>query len=303
MKVLVTGGSGFIGSHIVDQLIKENHQVLVVDDLSTGHKKNLNQEAEFSQCSITSEKLLSIFNEFKPEAVIHQAAQVSVAKSIEDPIKDEEINIKGSINVIQCAVNSGVRKIVFASSAAVYGNPEYLPVNLDHPVKPLAPYGLSKYTVENYLDMMSNLYGFSYTVLRYGNVYGPRQDANGEGGVIAIFAEALSKEEVPFIYGDGEQTRDFVYVEDVASANIKALSNGDNKIYNVSSNQKVSINELFFLMKEISGQSYDPIYKEERNGDIRESVLENKETLRDLSWSQTVALPEGLKKTLQFYKI
>nr|WP_269448587.1 NAD-dependent epimerase/dehydratase family protein [Metabacillus kandeliae] len=302
MKVLVTGGCGFIGSHITDKLIEDGHEVMVVDDLTTGNKDNLNDAAAFTDCSINDSRFEEAVAEFKPEAIIHQAAQVSVPRSIEDPLKDEEINVRGSLSVIQAAQKHGVRKIVFASSAAVYGNPEYLPVDLAHPAKPLAPYGVSKLSVEKYLDMAHKLYGIDYTILRYGNVYGPRQDALGEGGVIAIFAEAFSKGQAPAIYGDGEQTRDFIYVEDVAAANVKALTSGHNQVLNVSSNEKITIKELFFLMNEISGNDFSPEYREERSGDIRESVLCNKETISALKWEPAVSLPKGLESTLDFYK-
>ncbi|MRX73672.1 NAD-dependent epimerase/dehydratase family protein [Bacillus lacus] len=302
MKVLVTGGSGFIGSHIVDKLIQDHHEVLAVDDLSTGHKSNLNEKASFVHCCINSSEFQKAVESFKPEAIIHQAAQVSVQKSIHDPLKDEEINIRGSLNVIECAKKYGVKKIVFASTAAVYGNPVSLPIGLAHPIQPLSPYGLSKFTVEGYLKLTSELHGISYTILRYANVYGPRQDANGEGGVIAIFAEALSKGTAPKIFGDGEQTRDFVYVEDVAAANVKALEAGENTTLNISSNDKISINELFFLMNEISGSSFQPDYQAERSGDIRESVLSNEESKKVLNWEPVVSLPKGLQLTMDHYK-
>ncbi|KZZ85064.1 NAD-dependent epimerase/dehydratase family protein [Bacillus sp. SJS] len=302
MKVLVTGGCGFIGSHIVDLLVQEQHDVMVVDDLSTGKQQNVNQKAQYMVSSINAPEFDAAVEKFKPEAIIHQAAQVSVPRSIDNPFKDEEINIRGSLSVIESAKKHGVRKIIFASSAAVYGNPEYLPVDADHPTKPLAPYGVSKFSVEKYLQMAQSLYGIDYTILRYGNVYGPRQDALGEGGVIAIFAEALSRGEAPFIFGDGEQTRDFVYVGDVAQANVKALTSGDNKILNVSSADKITIKELFFLMNEISGNSLEPIFKEERSGDIRDSVLSNSDTILALDWNAEVNLPQGLANTLEFYK-
>lgn len=302
MKVLVTGGCGFIGSHIVDKLIEDQHEVMVVDDLSTGSRQNLNSNATLIDCSINDDRFEQAVSQFRPEAIIHQAAQVSVPRSIENPFRDEEINIKGSLYVIEAARKYGVNKVVFASSAAVYGNPEFLPVDISHPAHPLSPYGVSKYSVEKYLEMANKLYGLNYTILRYANVYGPRQDALGEGGVIAIFANALSRGEAPSIFGDGEQTRDFVYVKDVAEANVKALTSGDNRTLNVASNDKISINELFFLMNEISGNTLTPAYKEERSGDIRESVLSNKETISALKWEPVVSLPNGLESTLAFYK-
>ncbi|MEK3857183.1 NAD-dependent epimerase/dehydratase family protein [Cytobacillus sp. FSL H8-0458] len=302
-KVLVTGGCGFIGSHIVDLLIDQGYEVIVVDNLRTGNINNINvNKVKFYEMSILDEKLTEVFEKHQPHYVIHQAAQVSVSESIVDIMQDEEINIRGSLNVIENAVKYNAQKVIFASSAAVYGTPEYLPVDTNHVVEPLAPYGVSKYTVERYLRMFKKLHGLDYTILRYANVYGPRQDAKGEGGVVAIFADKITTQEELTIDGDGEQTRDFVYVTDVAKANVKALKSGDNRILNVSREEKVSVNELYKIMAELSSYSKEPNYGPERKGDIKHSILSNGETIKELNWKPDVELPAGLKHTLESIK-
>lgn len=302
MKVLVTGGCGFIGSHIVDKLIHEKHDVYVVDNLVTGNIKNVNPKVPIMDCDINSELMEKVIQDFQPEAIIHQAAQVSVAHSINDMLYDESVNIHGSLKIIDLAKKYNVKKIIFASSAAVYGNPVSLPVGLDHPTNPLSPYGVSKLSVEYYLKMANETFGINYTILRYANVYGPRQDANGEGGVIAIFSDALAKGNSPTIYGDGEQTRDFIYVEDVADANVKALTKGHNQILNVSSGEEITVNNLFEEMQKAAGTKLTVIYEEERSGDIRKSVLCNKVTKEQLDWNPSTSLFAGLQNTLNFYK-
>ncbi|MED4455979.1 NAD-dependent epimerase/dehydratase family protein [Metabacillus fastidiosus] len=301
MRVLVTGGCGFIGSHIVDKLLQEKHDVYVIDNLITGNKGNIVHNIPIMDCDINSDMVDEVFKEFRPEAIIHHAAQVSVTNSVNDMLYDETVNIHGTLKLIEAARKYGAKKIIFASSAAVYGNTVALPIDLSHPTEPLSPYGVSKLSVEYYLKMAQKLFGIDYTILRYSNVYGPRQDANGEGGVIAIFSDCLAQNKAPFIYGDGKQTRDFVYVEDVASANVNALTAGHNEILNVSSGSQISIAELFETMKEASGQEIDAIYKEERHGDIRDSVLCNERTKQVLNWNPGTSLLEGLKRTLHYY--
>jgi UDP-glucose 4-epimerase len=302
MRVLVTGGCGFIGSHIVDKLIQEKHDVYVVDNLVTGHKQNVSQNIPIMDCDINSDMMDKVVQDFKPEVIIHQAAQVSVAHSINDMLYDEKVNIHGTVKIIDLAKKYDVKKIIFASSAAVYGNPVTLPVDLNHPTEPLSPYGVSKLSVEYYLKMANTLSGLDYTILRYANVYGPRQDAHGEGGVISIFSDCLANGNPPTIYGDGEQTRDFVYVEDVASANVQALSLGHNQVLNVSTGEEISVKNLFETMQEVAGLSLDVNYEDERNGDIRKSVLCNKKTKEVLNWNPQTSLFEGLQKTLNYYK-
>lgn len=299
-KVLVTGGCGFIGSHIVDLLIEQGYEVVVIDNLRTGNVNNIDlNKVTFYEVSILDDELSDIFKKHKPQYIIHQAAQVSVSESVLDMKEDEEINIRGSLNVIENAVKHNAQKIIFASSAAVYGTPNYLPVDIKHDIEPLAPYGVSKYSVERYLRMSEKLHGLKYTILRYANVYGPRQDAKGEGGVVAIFSDKISNKEMLTIDGDGTQTRDFVYVTDVAQANVQALKYGNNRILNVSRQEKVSINELYSIMSELSSYKVEPNFGPERKGDIKHSILSNKETIDVLDWQPQVDLRTGLENTLK----
>ena len=210
MKVLVTGGAGFIGSHVVDALVKKDNEVVIIDDFSTGFEKNINPAAKLYRLSICDTAIKNIFERERPQVVIHLAAQTSVTRSITDPAFDAGVNILGSLNVISNCVGSGVRRIVYASSCALYGTPEYLPVDEKHPVKSLSPYGVSKHTVEHYLFQSYTLYGLSFIVLRYANVYGPRQNPRGEGGVVAIFAGKMLGGEKPTKYGLGDKSRDYI---------------------------------------------------------------------------------------------
>ncbi|MBT2678832.1 NAD-dependent epimerase/dehydratase family protein [Bacillus sp. ISL-35] len=296
-KVLVTGGCGFIGSHIVEQLALKGFEILVVDNLSTGKKSNISgMDVSLYECSILSPEFHEIVLESQPDYIIHHAAQVSVANSIERPILDEEINIKGSIKVIEAALKAKVKKIVYASSAAVYGEPKYFPIDTEHPVYPLSPYGVSKLTVEKYLEMYHHLHGLDYTVLRYSNVFSPRQDPNGEGGVISIFMEKIKNGEPLTIFGDGEQTRDFVYVRDVAHANLMALKNGSGKTFNVSTCKAISLNELSNTMIQMADDPGKIIFQNERDGDIKKSVLSNQSTISQLGWKPKDSIKDGLNE-------
>lgn len=303
-KVLVTGGAGFIGSHVVEKLIEKGYKVAVVDNLSTGKKNNIKgYEVEFYHCDITDAiHLFQVVESFQPDYIIHLAAQVSVSESVENITYDSMVNIQGSVNIIEAAKKYDVKRIVFSSTAAVYGNTEYLPIDTNHKTEPTSPYGLAKYTVEKYLQLAHELYGLDYTILRYSNVYGPRQDSKGEGGVVAIFADKLSNQERPIIYGDGNQTRDFVYVEDVAEANVLSIKNNRNGIYNVSTCERISINDLLNAMfKFINNSGIEPIYKEERKGDIKHSVLNNKDTLNSIDWHPKILLDKGIELTFKYY--
>lgn len=302
-KVVVTGGMGFIGSHIVEELLKKQYEVVVIDNESTGDRKNISHlPIEICEMDITESETISAIKKINPDYIIHQAAQVSVSESIKDFLNDENINIKGGLNVLHGGIEAGVKKIVFASSAAVYGNPQYVPVDLKHSTNPESPYGLTKLMFENYLKFANTFYGIDYCILRYSNVYGPRQNAKGEGGVISIFSDMLSSGKAPVIYGDGEQTRDFIYVGDIAKANVQAITSKPNVCLNISSNSSITINELFSTMKKITNSALDPVYEQERAGDIRHSVLCNKETIELLNWSPEMEIEEGLKKTVAFYR-
>lgn len=302
MKVLVTGGAGFIGSHIVDSLIDNGYEVCVVDNLSRGNKKNLNKDAKFYEKDIRDTDLVNVFEKEKPDYVIHMAAQINVNASVKDPMDDAMTNIIGSINVLESCRKTGVKKVVYPASAAIFGEPEYLPVDEKHPLNMISPYGVSKHTVEHYLSVYSKLYGLQYNVLRYANVYGPRQDSSGEGGVVAIFCDTLLRGESPYIFGDGEQTRDFVYVKDVVSANLLALKSNSNGIYNVCTNTEITVNDLFECIGKVINPDIKVIYKEARPGDILKSYMTYDKIKKDMNWSPKYSLEEGIKETADYYK-
>ena len=298
MKVLVTGGAGFIGSHIVDQLLAEGHQVVVVDDLSTGSLDNVNPQASFVRLSVLDGELLELFAREKFDAALHLAAQTIVGSSLEHPDIDARVNVLGTLQVLEGCRQHGVERIIFASSAAVYGDTADLPVPEEAPGQPASFYGLSKLTAERYIQMYHALYGLNYLILRYANVYGERQGDRGEGGVVSIFAGCLCRNNRLNIYGDGGQTRDFVYVGDVAAANVAAVTTPQtNRILNISSQTETSVNELASLFAEIAGEAACPAYHPARSGDILRSTLRNREACAALDWQPRIGLREGLERT------
>ena len=298
MKVLVTGGAGFIGSHIVDQLLAEGHQVVVVDDLSTGSLDNVNPQASFVRLSVLDGELLGLFEREKFDAALHLAAQTIVGSSLEHPDIDARVNVLGTLQVLEGCRQHGVERIIFASSAAVYGDVAELPVPEEAPGQPASFYGLSKLTAERYIQMYHALYGLNYLILRYANVYGERQGDRGEGGVVSIFAGCLCRNNRLNIYGDGGQTRDFVYVGDVAAANVAAVTTPQtNRILNISSQTETSVNELAALFAEIAGEAACPAYHPARSGDILRSTLRNREACAALDWQPRIGLREGLERT------
>lgn len=304
MKILVTGGAGFIGSHVVDTYLSNGHEVVVVDDLSSGRRSNLNPAAEFYQVDIRSPQMGDIFEKERPEYVNHHAAQMDVRRSVENPVFDADVNVLGSIKLIELARNFGVKRFVYISTGgAVYGEPEYLPCDELHPVNPICPYGASKHTVEHYLYMYEDLYGLDYVVLRYPNVYGPRQDPHGEAGVVAIFTGQMLKGEKVVINGDGEQQRDFVYVKDCAEANLLALNTEHkNTIYNLGYGKGTSINEVYSNLKKITGYESSAVHGSAKAGETRRIYLEASKANQDLGWTPTIGLEEGLKKTVDYFK-
>lgn len=301
MKILVTGGAGFIGSHIVDLLIARGDQVVVVDNLVSGKEENIHPDAAFYRLDLTSKDLLEVFEREKPEVVIHQAAQIQVDTSVKDPIHDANTNIIGTIQLLEACRKTGVKKVIYASSAAVYGNPVYLPLDEKHPIHPLSGYGVSKYTAEHYLAVYAHLYQLSYTILRYANVYGIRQDPRGEGGVISIFVNKVLREEPLTIFGDGEQTRDYIYVEDVARANLAAIERGEGEILNIGTGVRTSLNDIVQYFNAISGFKNQVVYGEERPGDIKHSFYDISKARRVLNWEPETSLKEGLAKTYEYY--
>lgn len=306
-RVLVTGGAGFIGSHLTAALLEQGYEVMVADNLSTGKLYNLPHKGEiFHKLDITTTELLRLVNEFKPAYVFHLAAQVDVQTSLANPLLDAQVNILGTINVLEACREAGVEKLIYASSAAVFGEPRYLGIDEAHPVEPLAPYGVSKHTPEHYLALYGQLYGLRWTALRYANVYGPRQDASGEGGVVAIFADRLLKGQQPLIYGDGEQTRDFIYVADVVAANLAALERGDGGIYNIGTGQATSVLELYDTLRELlaaQGREVPPYaLAPARPGDIRHSYFNPKRAEQELGWHARYSLRQGLELMLACIK-
>ncbi|MTI53397.1 NAD-dependent epimerase/dehydratase family protein [Geosporobacter ferrireducens] len=302
MKVLITGGAGFIGSHIADLLIAQEFQVVIVDNLSTGKVENINKSAVFYPMDIRSDSLQEVFEKEKPEFVIHHAAQIDVQTSIKQPKLDGEVNILGTVNVLENCIQHGVKKIIYPSSAAIYGRPVYLPIDENHNISPMSQYGISKYTPEQYIRVYSSLYDLKHTIFRYSNVYGPRQAHEGEGGVVAIFQHMMKAGQPPMIFGDGSQTRDYIYVGDVAQANLKVLTQGDNEIFNISTNEKTTVNRLFSVMKQQLHFQGEAQYGPERPGDIPHSILSNQKALMQLDWQPCYNLKTGLQEMLQAEK-
>ena len=302
MKIIVTGGAGFIGSHIVELLLNKGHEICVIDNLVHGKMEHVDKRVTFYKIDIRNERLLEIFEKERPDILVHHAAQIKVPNSISDPIYDASINIIGTLNLLECAKKVGVKKVIYPASAAMFGEPQYLPIDEDHPLNMISGYGVSKHTIEHYLRVYKELYDVDYVVLRYSNVYGPRQDSTGEGGVVAIFSEKMVRKEVPYIFGDGEQIRDFVYVKDIARANLIAIESDKCGIYNVCTNEKVTINNLVHHFNEILGSDIKPIYKSERDGDIKNSYMTYKKIECELGWKPEYDICKGLQETLEYYK-
>jgi UDP-glucose 4-epimerase len=301
MKVLVTGGAGFIGSHVVDTLLENNFEVVVVDDLTTGHEYNLNPAAAFYKVDIRSPQLTEIFDKERPDFVDHHAAQMDVRKSVLDPLYDADVNVRGSINLIECARQFDVKHFVYISTGgAVYGEPVYVPCDEDHPINPICPYGASKHTVEHYLYMYHLNYGLNYTVLRYPNVYGPRQDPHGEAGIVAIFTGKMLKGEQCVINGDGENTRDYVYVGDCARGNLLALTvEHKSGIYNLGSGIPTSVNQIYQTLKNITDYQLPEMHGPAKLGETRYIYLKADKAQRELGWHPTWSLEKGLQHTVE----
>jgi UDP-glucose 4-epimerase len=303
MKVLLTGGAGFVGSHVADQLLARGHEVAVVDDLSSGKKENIPDGTMFYEQDIR-DGCAEIFEEFEPDALCHQAAQMDVRRSVKAPDFDADVNVLGTIRLLQCCVAQGVRRVVFASTGgAVYGEQREFPAPEDHPQYPISPYGVSKLAGERYLHFYNTQYGLPYAALRYANVYGPRQDPHGEAGVVAIFCGNLAAGRGSTINGSGEQTRDYVYVEDVARANVLALE-GDapSGAYNVGTGIETSVNELYEILRETSGADLLPAHVAAKPGEQLRSSVDPTTAARVLGWRSVTDLVTGLERTLRFFK-
>jgi UDP-glucose 4-epimerase len=304
VKILVTGGAGFIGSHVVDTFIANGHEVVIVDDLSTGRRSNINPAATFYQIDIRSEDLAEVFEKEKPEIVDHHAAQMDVRRSVDDPLFDADVNVLGSIKVIELARQYAVDRFIYISTGgAVYGEPEYLPCDEAHPINPICPYGASKHTVEHYLYMYHELYDLDYVVLRYPNVYGPRQDPHGEAGVVAIFTGLMLKGDQVVINGDGDQERDFVSVADCARANLLALTTEkSNTIYNLGEGKGTTVNEVYEELKKITAYPLNAVHGPAKVGETRRIYLEASKAAQELDWRPSVGLAEGLTDTVEYFK-
>lgn len=303
-KILVTGGAGFIGSHLVDRLVKERHRVVVVDNLSSGKKENISKEAKFYKIDICSPKIFEIFRKEKPEIVFHLAAQKNVRKSVEDPIFDAKVNILGSLNILKNSAEFKVKKIIFASSGgAVYGNAKRIPTPENYETSPISPYGIAKLTVENYLKFYKQSYNLDFISLRLANVYGPRQDPKGEVGVVSIFIDNLLKGKRPVIFGDGEQTRDFIYVDDVCKVCILAMRSEKVGVYNVGTGVEISINDLYGAVQKVLNKRINPIHLLPKEGEVKRSCLDITKAHRELKWVPKISLKEGLKKVVGWFEM
>ena len=304
MKLLVTGAAGFIGSHLVDALIDAGHEVAVIDDLSTGSQANLNPQADFHQVDITDyDATRAVFARVKPHVVCHQAAQTSVRLSMSDPIRDATVNILGSINVLRACVEHESARIVFASTCAVYAGAKYLPMDEGHPVLPESAYGASKHAVEGYIRMFAHANGLKYKILRYGNVFGPRQNPEGEAGVISIFTRQFVEGIQPTIFGDGSKTRDYVYVADIVRGNVLAIGEaGDNETYNLAGGTEITDLQVFEAVGKAIGSEVEPRYAPVRPGEVARSSLDYTRAKANLGWSPEVSLEDGIREVVAHYR-
>jgi len=305
VRILVTGGAGFIGSHVADGFRAAGHEVAVVDDLSTGNRVNLDPAIQLYQCDIRDAGLERVFEEFKPEVVDHHAAQANVPASLVDPVHDASINVLGGLNLLRLSAAHGVRKFIYISSGgAMYGEPEPqdLPVRETAPVRPLSPYGASKQALEAWLGVYQRTFGLDYTILRYANIYGPRQGVREEGAVVAVFATRMAADQPLTIDGTGQQTRDFVYVGDCVTANVAALNRGSSSAVNIGTGRETSIREIFDSMAEVAGYTRQPQFGPPRKGDVMRIVLDPGLALEKLGWKAAMPLHEGLARTYKFFQ-
>jgi len=303
MKVLVTGGAGFIGSHIVDACIAAEHDVVVIDDLFTGHRENVNPKARFFQMDIRSPDVDALFARERFDVVSHQAARGNVRASIEDPWVYADVNVKGGVNLLEAARRHEVKKITYSSTGGcVYGELQYAPADENHPIRPRDPYGASKASFELYLPVYQMNYGLKYTILRYPNVYGPRQDPFGEAGVVSIFTGQMLLGKQAVINGDGEQSRDYVFVEDVVRANLLVMDQGDNEVFNLGWGRGTTVNEIFHGLKRLTEYTGNEVHGPAKLGEVRRNDLDASKIKRMLGWEPTVSLDEGLLQTVEFFR-
>lgn len=303
MKILVTGGAGFIGSHVADGFIDNGHDVIIIDNLSMGRMENVNSKAKFYLLDIRAKECEKVFEQEEIDVVCHHAAQMDIRISVDDPIFDADVNVLGSLNILQNCMKFGVQKLLFASTGgAVYGEQKIFPCNESHPTHPVSPYGITKLTVEKYLYYYANEFGLKHVILRYANIYGPRQNPLGEAGVVAIFTHKLLDRAQPIINGDGKQTRDYVYVEDAVRANLKALTFETNDVFNIGTGIETDVNKIFKLLNEKTDGKANEEHGPTKPGEQRRSVIRYEKAEKLLKWKPTVDLEEGLKRTVDYFR-
>ncbi len=303
MNILVTGGAGFIGSHVADALLEAGHEVHVLDDLSSGKRENISEDAVLHERDIRDAEVEAIFDQNRFDVLVHHAAQMDVRRSVADPSFDADVNLRGFLNLMEAGRKHGLRKVVFASTGgAIYGEPDYTPQDEKHPLRPLSPYGITKLATEKYLFFYEQEYGIPYVALRYGNIYGPRQNPHGEAGVIAIFIDRLLTDRQPVIYGDGEQTRDYVYVGDVVAANMAALEYDGSGIFNVGTGRETDVNTLFRLLRDEIAPEVPEHHEAGRPGEQRRSVLDFRKIESVLGWKPAVSIEAGLSETVSWFR-
>ncbi|GAB1430549.1 SDR family oxidoreductase [Ignavibacteria bacterium] len=303
MNICVTGGAGFIGSHIVDAYINQGYTVCIIDNLSGGTRGNINEKAKFYECDITSPEIEKIFEHERFDILNHHAAQIDVRISVRNPKFDAVTNIIGGLNLYEFARRFGVKKIIFASSGGtVYGEQTEFPATENHTTNPISPYGVSKLSNEHYLSYYKNEYGIDYAALRYGNVFGPRQNPHGEAGVVAIFAKKLLENTQPVINGDGQNTRDYVYVADVAAANLAAISEEVSGAYNVGTGRERTVTEIFDILNNLTGGHFGRVHGDAKSGEQRRSVISAAKLGAACGWQPETSFEVGLERTVEFFR-
>jgi UDP-glucose 4-epimerase len=304
MKILVTGGAGFIGSNLVDAFIAAGHDVVVVDNLVTGQRRNINSRAKFYELDLRGPDIEEVLAAERPDVIDHHAAHADVRESVDDPIYNAEVNVLGTVRLLHLAVKHAVKKLIFISTGgAIYGEPRVLPCTEEHPATPLSPYGTSKLAGELYLETYRQTFGLDYTVLRYGNVYGPRQDTDAEEGrVIAIFTQLMLAGRTPRINGTGEQQRDFVYVGDCVDANLRALTAGSGQVFNIGTGKPASVIRIAEILRELTGYSGEFDYAPERPGEVQNIFLDWSRASRELGWKPRMELEQGLRETVEYFR-
>ena len=303
MRALVTGGAGFIGSHIVDALIRDGHAVLVIDDLSRGRREQVNPRADFTQMSVTASAFAAAVGSWHPDVIFHQAAQIDVRHSVADPLADAEANVVGTVNVLHASTMHNVKRVVFASSGgAIYGDADVIPTPETQTPEPESPYGTSKLCAEAYGGMFQRMRDLDFIALRYANVYGPRQDPHGEAGVVAIFAERLLRGETATINGDGTQTRDYVYVEDVVAANLAALDAAAPERFNIGTGIETNVNQIYQRLRTVLGCEAEAVHGPPKPGEQQRSCLSIDHARETLGWEPQTQLDEGLRRTADFFR-